>query len=363
MVRLAYLLFACLLVSFTFFRTDPAVKPHSNPAVRRLSVLVAALLALSFSAACSSDSSSSADDTSGPWSFVDGSGETVQVDHTPKRIIAHAYAAAALMSFGIKPIAVWADSDVTTDPGTKDLDLSGVEILGETFGEIDVEKAASLRPDLIVGDWWPVENAHSGFEAGVKEESKKLADLAPVVGPSQGDSIVELIEGYEKLAASLGGKLDDPTVAANKQRFETARSNFTQATAAKPGLTALAVSPTTDGLAVAVPKYAPELLDFQSWGLNVVDPERPDEGFPYWETLSWENADRYQPDLLLIDDRSYPANLDDAKKQPSWTSVAAAKADSVVPWPAYWLHTYSDYATQLEQLTKAVQSANADLVG
>ena len=47
------------------------------------------------------------------------------------------------------------------------------------------------------------------MEEGVDEKSKKLAELAPVVGVSQGKSIVDLAEGYEELAESLGADVDD----------------------------------------------------------------------------------------------------------------------------------------------------------
>jgi iron complex transport system substrate-binding protein len=83
----------------------------------------------------------------------------------------------------------------------------------------------------------------------------------------------------------------------------------------------------------------------------VIVPDAPDANFPYWENLSWENADKYQPDLLLIDDRTYPQNLRQAEKQPTWSSIRAAAAGSVAPWPGYWIHTYGDFAEQLEALT------------
>ena len=43
-------------------------------------------------------------------------------------------------------------------------------------------------------------------------------------------------------------------------------------------------------------------------------PDSPDEGFEYWETLSWENAAKYQADLLIVDERGYPANVEEAKR-------------------------------------------------
>lgn len=323
--------------------------------------LAVALLSLVL-AGCGSEQ---APDTaaSGPWSFTDGSGEVVKADKTPERIIAHAGEAAALMSFGIKPVGIYADESVETDPNLKDLDLTGIEILGEEWGKIDVEKAAGLRPDLIVADWWPAEKAHSGLEEGVDEKSKKLAELAPVVGVSQGKSIVDLADGYEDLAKSLGANVADPAIAANKQRFEAAVERFKAAVAAKPGLTAAAMSPYEDLVYVANPEYAPELLDLQRWGLKVINPDSPDPGFPYWENLSWENADKYQPDLILWDGRAYTATVNQewGAKQPTWFSVKAAKAGAVVSWPAYWLHTYGHFATELDALTAAIKVADTNI--
>ncbi|TDC23290.1 ABC transporter substrate-binding protein [Streptomyces sp. 8K308] len=318
-------------------------------------------------AGCGADGAeSSSDDSagdSGPWSFTDGSGEVVTLDSTPARIIAHAGEAAALMSFGIQPVGIYADESVETDPNLEGLDLTGIEILGEEWGEIDVEKAAELRPDLVVADWWPAEEAHSGMEEGVDEQSRRLAELAPVVGVAQGDSIVDLIEGYEDLAESLGANVDDPEIAADRQRFEEAVENFEAAVAAKPGLTVAAMSPYEDLVYVANPEYAPELLDFQRWGLDVINPDSPDPGFPYWENLSWENADKYQPDLILWDQRSYTPTVNEewGQTQPTWFSVRAAEAGAIASWPAYWLHTYGHYATELEALTEAITAADENI--
>jgi iron complex transport system substrate-binding protein len=329
---------------------------------RRLSLALATLFAVLALAGCGAgtpgDAPGSAD---GPWSYTSGNGEVVKLDKKPERIIAHAYSAAALMEFGIKPIAIYADNPVKSDVGLRGVDFTGIEVIGETWGKIDVEKAASLRPDLIVGDWWPAEKAYSGMEGGVEERSKKIGTLAPVAGPSQGDSIVELIQGYERLAVSLGADVDSGSAAEAKAAFEKAKAGFTAAAKAKPGLTALAISPYEDKYAVAVPKYAPELLDFQAWGLDVINPRKPDPSFPYWETLSFEKADSYQPDLLLFDDRNYPGNFDLLSKQPIAKSIKAFAAGSYVEWPAYWLHTYAAYAKELTELTAAIQKADPSL--
>jgi iron complex transport system substrate-binding protein len=328
-----------------------------------LRLALAALLAGLLLVGCGSSDDPGAQEAAPPqkWSFTDGSGKTVELDQTPQRIVAHAYAAAALMEFGIKPLGVYADGKIKDDVGLQGVDFTGVEILGEEWGKIDVEKAATLRPDLIVADYWPVEEGYSGMEDGVEEKSKKIAELAPVVGPAQGDSILDLVEGYEKLAAALGADVTTGAAAQAKADFEQAREAFTEAAKAKPGLTALAISPYDDKYAVAVPKHAPELLDFQNWGLKVIDPEKPDPAFPYWQTFSFENADHYQPDLLLFDDRNYPGNLETLEKAPIAESIKAFAAGAYTTWPAYWLHTYSDYAEQLEQLTAAIEKADPQI--
>jgi iron complex transport system substrate-binding protein len=300
--------------------------------------LVSITAAVLLLAGCSSGTQ---DQTStGAWSYVSGDGKTYTKDKIPTRIVAHAYAAKALIGFGIKPVGIYADGPIADDVGLKGVDFSGVTILSEEWGKIDVEKA------------------YSGLEGGVEKASLKLAELATVVGPSQGDSIVKLIEGYAELAKSLGA--DTAAIAAQRAAFDKALDTFKTAVAAKPGLSVMAISPYDDIYAIAVPKYAPELLDFQSWGLAVVDPEKPDPDFPYWQSLSFENADSYQPDVLLFDDRNFPTNEQTLAAQPISAKIKAFAAKAYTTWPAYWLHTYGDYAEQLVKLASFIAKADAN---
>ncbi|CAM3475330.1 ABC transporter substrate-binding protein [Stackebrandtia soli] len=292
------------------------------------------------------------------WSYESGDGETITVDHLPERIIAQSDAAAALLTYGIRPVGIFGNEDPKDNRNLEPFDLEGIEVLGTEWGVVDVEAAAELNPDLIVSDYWPAEDAYGGFENSVDAKTKKLLKLAPVIGGAQGDSIVTLLEYYDGLAESLGADLKDASIAEEKAEFDAAVTAFKEAAAGNEGLTALAVSPAADLYYVAVPQYAPELLDFQKWGLDVINPESPDEEFPYWESLSWENVDKYQPDVLLIDDRTYPSNLDDAKKQPTWSTIKAAEADAVIPWPGYWVHSYPSYTAELLKLADAIAAAD-----
>jgi iron complex transport system substrate-binding protein len=310
-------------------------------------------------AACSSGGGEAAG--SGGWSYLSGDGKTYTAEKVPTRIIAQGEAAAALISFGIKPVGVYLNEPLEDSKALAGVDLDGIEILGETWGQIDVEKAAALRPDLIVSAYWPVENAYGGFEEGVEENSKKVAELAQVVGPTVGESVQTMLDGFERLAVSLGADVDTPEIADNKNRFTEAKERFSAAAAAKPGLVAMGVSPADDLFYVAVPEHSAELTDFSDWGLDVLVPRHPDPAFPYWENLSWENADKYQPDLILFDDRTYDASMAIAERQPTWNRIKAVEAGAITPWPAYWISTWASYAEQLDRLSDAVEKANPNL--
>lgn len=289
------------------------------------------------------------------WSYTDGSGATVTLDHVPTRIIASQDAAAGLIPLGIRPVGIYADSAVAEAKALEGLDLSGIEIIGEAWGEVSIEKAAALKPDLIIGEWWPLDKTWSGGADVVAA----LKPLAPVTGPIQGASIVTLIEDYEKLAASLGADLSAPQVAADKAAFEASRDKFKAAVANKPDLSALAVWAGTDALYVAATAGSSELMDFASWGLKLITPEiAGDRG--YWETLSWENADKYQPDLILVDNRS-TTTMETARGQATWTTLRAAAAGQVTDWPAFWLRNYAAYAGALDKLTTAIDAADASV--
>jgi iron complex transport system substrate-binding protein len=334
----------------------------SRTPLRAAAAALVALGLLAVTACGSDDDGAAASADEGGWSYVDGSGGETQLDEQPERIVAHASTAAALLSFGIRPVGIYADSAIAEDLALHDEDLEGIEIVGEEWGVINVEAVAALRPDLIVAEWWPVEEAYSGLEEGTSAASQRLREVAPIVGVAQGPSIHVMLRDYEDLAERLGADLDDPDIAASREGFETSLTRFEAAVEAKPDLSVLAVSPTPESLYVAVPEHAAELSDLASWGLDLVVPDSPDEGFEYWETLSWENAGKYQADLLIVDERSYPENLEQAKGQPTWSVIEAAGRDATAIWPAYWVRTYDDYAMALDRLTTAVEAADPQLV-
>ena len=47
-----------------------------------------------------------------PWTYTDGSGQTVTLDAAPQRIIASQDAAAGLIPLGIRPVGIYADGPI-----------------------------------------------------------------------------------------------------------------------------------------------------------------------------------------------------------------------------------------------------------
>ncbi|SEQ57394.1 iron complex transport system substrate-binding protein [Devosia sp. YR412] len=292
-----------------------------------------------------------------PWTYTDASGQTVTLDAVPTRIVAHQDAAAGLIPLGIRPIGIFADGPIADAKALQGLDLTGIEIVGQAWGEVDIEKVAALEPELIIGEWW---DRNASWSGGT-DVSAALFELAPITGPAASDSIVGMIKDYEALAASLGADLSAPEIAEAKASFATAQEAFKSAVDAKPNLTALAVYAGTDALYVADPAGAAELLDLESWGLNIVTPAGVDAaGNNYFETVSWENADKYPADLIMVDNRA-PATLENALAQPTWTTLPAAASGAVTEWPAFWLRNYTAYAGALDKLTAAITAADENL--
>ncbi|KRA50360.1 ABC transporter substrate-binding protein [Devosia sp. Root635] len=291
------------------------------------------------------------------WTYIDGAGKTVTLPEPPTRIIAHVNAAAALIPLGIRPVGVFLDGPPSVDRAAEGLDLTGVEIVGRGWYELDAEAVLALDPDLIVTEYWPREGFYGGA-VGDAAITDQIESIAPIVGPAQGKSVVAMIEDYAALAASLGADLDAPAMLADKAAFDAALTRFKSAMAARPGLTVMAASPGSSGLSVAAPSEFAELSDFAAWGLDLVVPVTdPDSSY---QTLSWENANLYPADIILLDDRWGSRTAETLAAQPLAERLPAVAAGQVGDWPAGWIRSYRAYAGQLDELTALIERS-ADL--
>lgn len=286
------------------------------------------------------------------WTFTDGAGNTVTLDSPPQRIVAFSSSAAGLMQFGIEPVGIFTDES-TTERSYAEFDLGDIEVIRTAYNELQPESLLALDPDLIVTEYWPRSNDYSGGDQ--MGPDGQFAGVAPIVGVAQSESVLEIIESYAELAQALGADLETPEIASQLEAFETARQAFTAALDAKPGLVAMAAYANDENFYVAAASTAAELQDFERWGLQMVEPDAP-EG-EYWHILSWENADTYPADILLLDDRFDYGSRAAVESQPLADLIPAVAAGQMGDWPAWWIRTYGAYTAELEKLTALVESS------
>ena len=145
-----------------------------------------------------------------------------------------------------------------------------------------------------------------------------------------------------------------------RSELESARRRLRAAVAAKPGLRAVFTYADVEGFYIAKPTGFPDILEFQSSGLDVV---KPKGGDAYYERLSWEVPGRYPADVILHDERSYSLQPDAlAKDYPLWNRLPAVRAKQVGRWNAETVLSYQGLAAAVSRLAESVTSADPGVV-
>ncbi|WP_019630984.1 ABC transporter substrate-binding protein [Actinomadura atramentaria] len=331
--------------------------PRSQTTRRRAFLSAGGALALgALLAACGGSGGASSGGTA--WSFADDRGTTARADSRPTRVVAYIGAAAALHDFGVvKPIVgVYGPTklkDGSPDPQAGNVDVNKVTIIGNAYGEFNIEKYASLRPQLLI------DNVFVGKDLFyVPAESKdKIFKLAPSVGISTGAvPLTEPIKRYSELAASLGADLKSPLVTEAKARFEKAAEDVRAAVKENPGVKVLAASASPDLFYASNPGKNTDLIYYKQLGVNLITPNKISKD-GYFEELSWENADKYKADVILLDSRTQALQPKDLGSKASWKELPAVKAGQVIQWEAEPRFSYLGCAPLLENLAKAIRSA------
>lgn len=290
------------------------------------------------------------------WTFTDDRGRTVRRDRTPERIVAFVGSAAALHDFGIECTAVFGPTvaaDGTPDVQAGDLDVERLTVLGNAWGEFDVDHYAELEPELLITNMF-VEDSLWYVPDEALEQIERLADTVGItVAPT---TLHAAIGRYAELAEALGADLSAPGVTDAKRRFEAAAEALRQAVRDNPGLTVLACSASADLFYASNPEAAADLSYFAELGLKIIVPDNPDDG-GFFESLSWENADHYPADVLLLDNRSSALQPADLTDRPTWRRLPAVRAGQVVPWWSEPRFSYAGCAPLLEDLAAAVRDA------
>ncbi len=295
---------------------------------------------------------------SGAWTFKDDLGKDISLKAKPKNVVAYTGTAAALHDYGVQVKGVFGPTktaDGKPDVTAGSMDISKVEILGNVYDEFNVEKYASLAPDLLVTNTW------DGTYWYVPEASKdKILKLAPAaaVGVGGDVSMDKALERTADLAKALGADLNAKKAVDGKARFEAAAGKVREAVKANPGIKVLVGSGSADLFYVSTPKTSADLKYFESLGVEFVTPEKDklDQG-GFFESLSWENAGKYKADLVLLDNRTGTLQPGELKAKPTWAELPAVKAGQVAPRVTEPIYSYEKCAQVLEDLAKAIQNA------
>ncbi|MFI6344054.1 ABC transporter substrate-binding protein [Streptomyces sp. NPDC050560] len=298
---------------------------------------------------------------SGPWSFKDDRGKTAKADKTPTSVVAFTGVAAALHDYGVEVKGVFGPTktkDGKPDVQAGGLDISKLTLLGNEWGQFNIEKYAGLAPDLLISTMFD----DAGTLWYVPDESKdKILGLAPSVGISVYDrQMTKPLERLLALAKTLGADPGSDPIVKAKKRFEDAAARLRSVAKAHPGIKVMAGSASQDIFYVSGTNLSADLEYFKALGVDFVEPpESAKKGSGGWfENLSWENVNKYKADVIMMDNRSsaiQPSVLDGSK--PTWRKLPAVAAGQVIPRVAEPIYSYDKCAPILEDLADAIEKA------
>jgi iron complex transport system substrate-binding protein len=315
--------------------------------------LIGGLLALGLAAtgsACGEDDAAGTDTAAAEgWEFTDDLGTTVSLDEVPTRVAGLNDVLSSLWNYGIEPVASWGQTSIEDDVAFEGKDLSGVEIVGTSYGQIDLEALAAAEPDLIVASVYPTDSEGTldpdaplyGFES--IEQQEQVAQIAPIVGIAWRGSAAEVIERTVELAESLGVDVDGGEVAQMREEYEAASAELTAA--AESGVSVLPVFATeADGWWMAKAPDDPSLHLYQDLGVNFVDPGG--DGY-FWNSVGWEEVPNHPSDVLLYSLR-FSMTPEEIAAQPTAALLPAVEAGQLYPWKYLGM----DYVAQSEYMTE-----------
>jgi iron complex transport system substrate-binding protein len=296
---------------------------------------------------------------SGPWTFKDDRGTTVKLDKVPTKIVAFVGVAAALHDYGIEVKGVFGPTktkDGKADVQAGDMDVSKLTVFGNVWDQFNVEEYAAFAPEVLIttifdsaGTLWYVPAA----------SASKIAKLAPSVGISVYDrQLTAPLQRVWELAESLGADMAAAKVTDAKKRFEAASERLRAAAKAHPDIKVLAGSAAQDVFYVSGSNLSVDLEYFKALGVNFVEPPASvlKASGGWFESLSWENVDKYKADIIMMDDRTatiQPADITEA----TWKQLPAVKAGQVISRSPEPIPSYDKCVAMVENLAKAIETA------
>ncbi|QOV38175.1 ABC transporter substrate-binding protein [Streptomyces ferrugineus] len=296
---------------------------------------------------------------SGPWTFKDDRGTTVKLDKVPTKIVAFVGVAAALYDYGIEVKGVFGPTktqDGKADVQAGDMDVSKLTVFGNVWDQFNVEQYAAFTPEVLISTTFD----SAGTLWYVPEASKdKIAKLAPSAAISVYDrQLTQPLQRMWELAESLGADMKADKAAQSKKEFEAAAERLRKAAKSRPEIKVMAGSASQDIFYVSGTNLSIDLEYFKALGVNFVEPPESakKEGGGWFESLSWENVDKYPADIIMMDDRSstiQPADITEA----TWKKLPAVKAGQVIARSPEPILSYDKCTPLLTSLAEAIEKA------
>ncbi len=291
--------------------------------------------------------------SAGGFTYTDARGKQIDLPAVPTVVVAQSSAAAALWDAGFKVKGAYGElkeTDGKLDYQAGNIQLSELTVIGSTYGEFNVEKYASITPQLLVDmsfddkTLWYVP----------QESADKVEALAPTLGMKMlSKNLLDIIGQFMDLAAKLGADTATATAAA-KTEFEGSVAAIKTAVAAQPDLTVLAISRAADKAYIANATQHPDLAYLATLGVKFVD--HGGKASDYFTEISYEQLDKYSGDLILNDSRNY-ADQPGSDVSATWDALPAVKANQVFAWKPAAPYSYAANIAIFADLAKALTTS------
>ncbi|WP_405020633.1 ABC transporter substrate-binding protein [Kitasatospora sp. NBC_00070] len=328
------------------------MKTHALSTRSRRLAAVASAAALLTLTACGSDGDKAAGDgaKSSPSApkVIEATNGKITVPADVKRIVTVSYATGALLDLGVQPVGTSTldeNNPVELLPAQKDA-AAKIEPIGSGI-EINIEKVASLKPDLII-----VEGA-TAFDWGVK----KLEGIAPTLYFGV-DKPVDLLTAQEKIATAVGRDAEFKKL---KGDYEAKAAKIKADYAGKLNTVKWSFASSYGGgefLVDTSSSWVGRVLKDAGATFSTASAD----GTEHEVTYSTEKLDVLaDADIILIPKLAatgeVPADTKDLDRQPSWQNLKAVKAGKVVPVTYATTDRYGtsiDVLSQLETVLKGL---------
>ncbi|MGW4379741.1 ABC transporter substrate-binding protein [Kitasatospora sp. NPDC004531] len=318
----------------------------------RTAKALAAAAAVALAATACGSGGDGGQDKAGPGSgagpiTVEATNGKVTVPAGVQRIVSVSYATGALLDLGVQPVGTSTIDDnnpMELLPSQTEA-AKKIEPIGSGI-EINIEKVASLRPDLII-----VEGA-TAFDWGVS----KLEGIAPTLYFGI-DKPADLLTAQEKIATAVGKQDEFRKL---KSDYETRAAKIKADYADRLNSTKWTIASSYGGgefLVDTASSWVGRVLSDAGATFSRASADASDHEVTY----SVEKLDVLaDADIVLVPRTAatgeVPQDTKDLEKQPSWQNLKAVKTGKVVPLTYATTDRYGTSINVLEQIESVLKA-------